>query len=62
MRPMLPALGLAASAACPSCALGQGTDGADGVALVAALILLPLAISIIAGVVIGRAVRRHRPE
>jgi hypothetical protein len=48
--------------ACPSCALGQGRDGADGVVLVAALVLLPLAISILAGLVIGRAVRRHRPE
>jgi len=50
------------AAACPSCALGQGRDGADGIWLVAALILLPLLASIVAGIVIGRAVRRHRPE
>lgn len=53
---------LVSLAACPSCALGQGRDGADGIFLVAALVLLPLAVSLIAGVVIGRAVRRHRPE
>ena len=53
---------LVSLAACPSCALGQGRDSADGVLLVAALVLLPLVASIVAGLVIGRAVRRHRPE
>lgn len=43
--------------ACPACATGQD-DGPSGVVLIGALVLLPLAAALVAGLVILRLLRR----
>lgn len=53
---------IALMAACPSCAVGQGRGASDDLALVLALILLPLAAAGVAGFLIGRMLRRHSRE
>lgn len=46
--------------ACPACAMGQADGEPSGVLLIAALVLLPLAAATLAGLVIGRLLRRWR--
>jgi hypothetical protein len=43
--------------ACPSCAVGQSGE-ASGLLLVGALVLLPLGAAAVAGLVIGRLLKR----
>jgi len=45
--------------ACPACVTGQTDGGASGPIFVALLILLPLAAATVAGLVIGRLLRRR---
>ncbi|HKE13897.1 MAG TPA: hypothetical protein VKB80_03455 [Kofleriaceae bacterium] len=44
--------------ACPTCAMGQEGGGASGLLFIGALILLPLCAAAVAGLVIGRLLRR----
>ena len=47
-------------ARCPSCALGQGQGGSDSLVVVAALVLLPVAVGLVTGLLIGRMLKRLR--
>jgi len=44
--------------ACPACAMGQTDGGSGGLLFVAALVLLPVCAAAVAGLVIGRLLRR----